>query len=192
MEITNNRKMWFWATQCLSISRVFLMFLFIVLCPFPAMWHISAAIYLLAWGTDLVDGRLARSKKVVSLFGDAMDVFGDRYSTVVSCVYAGFRGVYLVPIAIILLRELFSVAVRMVRVDGRPAMAQNHAVGGVVHLVIAGATLALVVNPETSADFYFSIPFTAIAVFYLIYFPLTIHRSRLNLWKAISADLEES
>lgn len=190
MGTADDRKRWFWTAQCLSIGRVVLMFLFVVLCPFAAMWRISAAVYLLAWLTDFVDGRLARSKKVDTLFGDAMDLFGDRYATVVSCLYVGFRGVNFIPLAIILLRELFSAAMRMVRVDARPAMIQNHAIGGVVHVIIAGGTLALVINPAAEADLYFSMPFLAVAAFYLIYFPLTVYKSRHDIWKAIRADLE--
>src|SRR5665213_1764992 len=110
-----DRNRWFWAAQGLSIGRVALMFLFVVLCPFPEFWRISASVYLVAWVTDFFDGRLARRKKVESLFGDAMDLFGDRYATAISCLYVGFRGVNFIPLAVILLRELFSAAMRMVR-----------------------------------------------------------------------------
>ncbi len=190
MVATGSRKRWFWAAQCLSISRVCLMFLFVIFCPFPSMWRVSATLYLIAWLTDFFDGRLARSKKVVSLFGDAMDVFGDRYATVISCLYVGFRGVHFVPLALILVRELFSVAVRMVRIESRPAMVQNHTVGGIVHSIIAGGTLMLVINPEAETNLCFSLPFLAVAAFYVIYFPITVYRSRHNLWQAITGDLE--
>ena len=51
-------------------------------------------------------------------FGGALDVFGDRYFMVISCLYIGFRGVSLIPLAMILLREIYSVSLRMVQIDG--------------------------------------------------------------------------
>ncbi len=63
-----------------------------------------------------------------------MDVFGDRYLTVISCLYVGFRGVSLVPLAIVLVREMYSVAMRMVQIDGRGIMIQNRMVGGLFTL----------------------------------------------------------
>jgi phosphatidylglycerophosphate synthase len=121
-----------------------------------------------------------------------MDVFGDRYLTVVSLLYAGFRGVSLSFLAVILLREIYSVAMRMVQIDGRGVMMSNPKVGGAVHIVIAIGTLNLVCRPGAMVTFYAETPFLAVAVFYLIYFPWTLVRSWSTLTKSIRSDLERA
>src|SRR5258708_7199805 len=102
------RRIWFWVAQSLTIARVALVFGFVVFSPFPTLWPATTAIYLSAWLTDVFDGRVARAKAVVTHFGGALDIFGDRYFLVISCLYVGFRGVSLVPLAIIIVRELYS------------------------------------------------------------------------------------
>src|SRR4051794_39575591 len=114
--MVRRRRFWFWTTQALTLARVALAFLFVVLTPLKDRWLLAALIYTAAWLTDFLDGRLARSKAVTSRFGGAMDVFGDRYLAIISLIYAAVRGVSLVAIAFILLRELFSVSMRMVQV----------------------------------------------------------------------------
>jgi phosphatidylglycerophosphate synthase len=120
-----------------------------------------------------------------------MDVFGDRYLTVISCIYVGFRGVSLVPLAVMLMRELFSVAMRMVQIDGRGIMVQNRMVGGFIHAVIAVGTLGFIVSPLKSPNEWFYLPFYAIAIAYALYFPVTIYLSRKNIVASIRADLSK-
>lgn len=124
---------WFWTVQIVSLARVGLTFGFVVLVPLPDLWLYAWLVYLFAGLTDFFDGRLARARGVVSRFGGALDVFGDRYFCVISCMYVGFRGLNMIPLAIILARELYSVALRMVQIDGQGVMLQNRFLGGVVH-----------------------------------------------------------
>src|ERR1700682_6128140 len=93
------RQTWFWVVQSVSVARVALIFGFVVLCPFPNLWPAAWTIYLWAGLTDFFDGRLSRAKGLVSQFGGALDVFGDRYFSVISCLCVGFGGVRLGPLA---------------------------------------------------------------------------------------------
>src|SRR5581483_7194834 len=93
---------WFWLAQSLTIARVAFVFGFVVLSPFPRLWPATASLYLCGLLTDFFDGRIARAKGVTTQLGGALDVFGDRYFSVISCVYVGFRGVSLIPLAIII------------------------------------------------------------------------------------------
>jgi phosphatidylglycerophosphate synthase len=186
------RQSWFWLVQSVSVARVALLFGFVVLCPLPNFWPVAWAMYLCAGLTDFIDGRLARGKGLVTKFGGALDVFGDRYLSVISCLYVGFRGVSLVPLAIILLRELYSVALRMVQVDGKGVMMQNRTLGGIVHTTIAVGTLGFIASPRHAPSFWFFAPFYMIAVFYLFYFPYSIYRSRKAISASINADLDET
>lgn len=189
--MVRRRRFWFWATQALTLSRVALAFLFVILTPLREMWLLAALIYAAAWLTDFLDGRLARSKAVASRFGGAMDVFGDRYLAIISLIYVAVRGVSSVAIAVILLRELFSVSMRMVQIDGKGFMMSNPKVGGLVHILIAAGTLGLVCRPQATVTTLDNLPFVAVAAFYAIYFPWTIAASRRRLMRSIRSELPE-
>jgi phosphatidylglycerophosphate synthase len=148
--------------------------------------------YLCAGLTDFFDGRLARAKEVTTQFGGALDVFGDRYFSVISCLYVGFRGVSLVPLAVILLRELYSVALRMVQINGVGVMLQNRILGGIVHISIAVGTLGFIVSPTHLPSRWFFVPYYAIATLYVIYLPYSIYRSHKSIRASIMADLNKS
>ena len=182
---------WFWVVQSLSIARLILVFGFVVLSPFPDHWPLSLTIYWCALVTDFFDGRLARVKGSTTTFGGALDVFGDRYFLVISCLYVGFRGVSLVPLAIILLRELYSVAMRMVQLSGEGVMLQNHMLGGIIHTLIAIGTSGFIACPQHEPNGWFSLPFYAIAAFYVFYLPYSIYKSRKRISAVITADLNK-
>lgn len=186
--MSGSRWKWFWVIQTLSLSRVALVFVFVSISPFPNLRYLALTVYLGAGITDFFDGRLARAKSLVSDLGGALDVFGDRYFSVISCLYVGFRGVDKWVLAVILLRELFSVALRMVRHDGKPIIVQNRIVGGVVHILIATGTCGFIVSPDREPMFWFYVPFYAIALFYLFYFPFSLYRS----WPAIRSSVMAS
>ena len=192
MSRRRTRLMWFWVIQSLTIARVALVFGFVVLCPFPDWWQVTLGVYLVALLTDFFDGRLARAKRLATKFGGALDVFGDRYFCVISCLYVGFRGVSLVPLALILVRELYSVALRMVQIDGEGIMLQNRTLGGIIHSVIAVGTSGFIASPRSDPSSWFAVPFYAVACFYVFYFPYSIWKSRKRIRAAISGDLDKA
>lgn len=192
MSRQETRQSWFWVAQGLTIARVALVFGFVVLCPFPNLWPATGTIYLCAGLTDVFDGRVARAKGVVTHFGGALDVFGDRYFLVISCLYVGFRGVSLVPLSIILVRELYSVALRMVQIDGKGIMLHNRTLGGIVHILVAVGTVGFIASPRHDPVIWFFVPFYAIASFYLFYLPYSICKSRKRICASITADLDKA
>jgi phosphatidylglycerophosphate synthase len=181
----------FWLVQGLTVSRVVCAFIFIVLAPSPDLAYPTSAVYLFAWVSDFLDGQIARRWGVSSKVGGALDIFGDRYLLVLSCIYAGFRGVYLAALAIILLREIFSVAMRMVQVQGRGIIVSNRLVGGAVHTLIAIGTVSLLLMPTSQPILLNQLPFVTVALFYLPYLPYTIYRSRARIVEAIKADVSD-
>lgn len=181
---------WFWAVQSVSIARVVLTFGFVILAPIPEQRWLAVALYVGAGLTDFIDGRLARATGVVSRIGGALDVFGDRYFSVISCLYVGIRGVSLVPLAVILARELYSVALRMVQVEGQGVMLQNRTLGGVVHTLLALGTVGFIASPTEPPNPVFVWPFYLIAAFYVGYWPYSIIKSRARIKMTIDADLE--
>ncbi|MEA2999329.1 MAG: CDP-alcohol phosphatidyltransferase [Sphingomonadales bacterium] len=187
-----NRRRWFWATQALSAARVVLTYLFVVLSPFARWWHLAAALYVIALSTDLIDGRLARAKRVASRIGGAMDAYGDRYLAIASLLYAAARGVNLAVIGIIILRDLFALSMRLIMVDGRRMMYFSPKVTGLVLVVIGCGTLNLVCHPGVAATLYYQAPFDLVAAFYVFYFPWTVRMSWRRMHRAVTFELEES
>lgn len=169
-----------------------MVFGFVVICPFPDLWMVTGTLYVFAGITDFFDGSLARAKGVTTRLGSALDVFGDRYFSVISCLYVGFRGVSLVPLSIIILRELYSVALRMVQVNGRGVMLQNRRLGGIVHTLIALGTVGFITYPRHEPSVWFAVPFYAVASFYVFYLPYSIYRSRTQIYDSIKADLDKT
>lgn len=191
MRTNLNKKFWFVAVQTITILRVVLAFIFIVLAPLPDLKWFASAAYFFALSTDFLDGRLARAKGVASQIGGAMDIFGDRYLLVISCLYAGFKGVSFGVLAIILVRELFSVAMKMVTYRNKPIVVSNRKIGGAVHTMVGIGVLCIVLRPTAPIDFLSNAPFVIVAVFYCVYFPVTLYKSRQAIAASINADLQK-
>jgi phosphatidylglycerophosphate synthase len=182
---------WFWTAQALSIGRVACTFLFVVIVPFAERSWLAAVVYALAVITDMLDGRAARLGNAASTFGGAMDLFGDRYLTIISCMYAGFRGVNFIALAIIILRELLSAIMRIVQVDGEFVLGINATIGKLVLTLIWGGTFILILHPE-GLDRIFGVPYYVVAFFYLFYLPHRIYKGFPNIIRSIKSDLMET
>lgn len=191
MKLGPRRRSAFWLVQSLTVARVAFAFIFVVLAPIAESKFLACTIYILAWLSDFLDGYTARKWGVSSRFGGAMDVFGDRYLLVLSCIYAGFRGIYIAALAIIVLREMFSVAMRMVQVRGSGIIISNKYIGGIVHITIAVGTLFLLLMPEFQPNILNQFPFVAVALFYVPYFPYTIYKSWAQIIESIKADVSD-
>lgn len=70
------------------------------------------SIYVYTCLSDFIDGYLARRWKVESKEGQVLDIFGDKYLTIVSILYAVGRGVNVIPCALIILKEIALLAIR--------------------------------------------------------------------------------
>ncbi|TPE50427.1 CDP-diacylglycerol--glycerol-3-phosphate 3-phosphatidyltransferase [Amaricoccus solimangrovi] len=82
-----------------------------VVFPRPAADWVAIALFILAALTDYIDGRLARAWKQESNFGRMLDPIADKAMVVIALAVivgiSGIKGLILVPVAFILLREVF-------------------------------------------------------------------------------------
>jgi phosphatidylglycerophosphate synthase len=179
---------WFWIAQGLSIGRVVLTFLFVVIGAIPTYANATSIIYGLAVVTDVLDGPAARRGDVSTTFGVAMDLFGDRYLTVISCLYAGFRGVNFIPLSFIILRELFSAIMRIVQIDGDAVLGVNRNVGRITLGILWITTFTLTLQADPISPFL-AIPYFSIAAFYLLYLPYRIWKGLPKIRESIRHDL---
>lgn len=66
--------------NCLTVSRIALVFPIVVLLYFPSLWTcwIAAALFCVASFTDYLDGAIARRTNMVSTFGKFLDPLADK------------------------------------------------------------------------------------------------------------------
>ncbi len=135
-----------WAVQSLSLLRLASALLFTCLAFQRVPLWIPATLFAVGMVTDLVDGALARRFHASTFFGKILDLVGDKSLTVVSLLYAAERGVSLLPLGIIAIREMISLGMRSITVGGSQLLPTSRWFGGVMAGLLWGATLALVLT----------------------------------------------
>ncbi len=82
-----------------------------VIFPRPTADWVAISLFILAALTDYIDGRIARAWKLESNFGRMLDPIADKAMVVIALAVivgvSGIKGLILVPVAFILLREVF-------------------------------------------------------------------------------------
>lgn len=105
----------------LTVLRVLfipIVMVFILVDGIPHRWLLGGICFGLASLTDMLDGRIARSRNLITDFGKLMDPVADKMlimSTLVCFVQAEICGAWVV--VIILFREFLVTSMRMVAVD---------------------------------------------------------------------------
>ena len=125
----------------LTILRVIMvpLFMITILAPIPDVPSriISAAIFILAALTDLIDGKIARKHQLITNFGKLMDPLADKFMVfgamlAILVQYEYLRGVFVWVAAIVMFRELAVTSLRLL------------AAGSKSNVVIAAAWLGKV------------------------------------------------
>ena len=101
----------------LTMLRIGMIPLFIACFYLPIQgWnYIAAAIFVLAYLTDMIDGKYARKHNMVTDFGKLMDPIADKLLTMSALVMILFQG-WISPLVVIIIvsRELFISGFRLV------------------------------------------------------------------------------
>lgn len=167
--ILTQRAVAFGLVQSVSLFRSVATFAFVVLALQPQFHAAAVGLYVLAALSDFVDGWMARRLEVESDLGQALDLLGDKYLTIASCLYAAVRGVPLVPLGAIILRELLSVSMRSVLHEGAPVLNTNRLFGGLMAASIWGTSLLLLLNPGSTELRSYDDAYAALALVYWIH-----------------------
>jgi phosphatidylglycerophosphate synthase len=115
--------------QLITISRAISALLFISLALIPQYTVISAILFCYACLTDLVDGYLSRKFQCTSKTGGILDLFGDKYLTIISLIYAIARGLPIFPCCIAIFREVFLLSMRNIFVNNQPLFPPKRFIG---------------------------------------------------------------
>ncbi|MGJ5175295.1 CDP-alcohol phosphatidyltransferase family protein [Bradyrhizobium oligotrophicum] len=139
------------AIQAISIFRLLGAVLFTALAFQNVPPALLCGVYVVAAISDLLDGFVARKLAATSFAGGILDLISDKSLTVVSLLYAAAKGVPLFPLAIIGTRELISLGLRMVMVDGRALWPTSRWFGGTMTAVLWGNTFVVILRGPDKA-----------------------------------------
>lgn len=139
-----------WLVELITASRLLAGLLFASLAFQNVPRALLVGLYGFAIGTDLIDGFMARRLRAVTYLGKVLDLISDKSLTIVSLLYAGARGIDLLPLAFIGTREIISMGARSIVVDGQPLLPSNRLLGGFLALLVWGSTMLLIFTiPKT-------------------------------------------
>jgi len=138
----------FGIVQAVTLGRAAGAILFVCTALTPQKHDLSLFAYLVAASSDLFDGYLARRLGVVTRIGGALDLFGDKFLTIASVLYAAALDVALFPCCLIVMREVLLASLRAVRVRGEALIPPTRYVGALTVLPIRLTTAILVINPS--------------------------------------------
>jgi phosphatidylglycerophosphate synthase len=131
------------AVQAITLSRVVACFVFVSIALQPALAYWTLGLAVLAAGTDLVDGWLARRWGVATPGGSMLDACADKAMSAASVLYAVAVGMPPIPCLMVLFRDLAVLSLRQVTIDGAPLMVAQRWIGGLTAAPIRLATLFL-------------------------------------------------
>lgn len=134
-----------WLVESLSLSRLLAALLFSAFVFQNVQLAIPAGFFLYAMCSDLLDGYFARRLEARTYFGKVLDLVSDKSLTIVSLLYAAARGIDMLPLAVIAIREIIMIGARLIVVDGTQLLPTNRVLGGLLWLLLWGNTLFLVV-----------------------------------------------
>lgn len=93
--------------------------------------------------TDMLDGYLARKFSCISRTGGTLDLFSDKYLSIISFIYAIAKDVPVFPCAIGILREVFLLSMRSIQMDSKKLFPPQRMLGTLMVIPIWSGTVLL-------------------------------------------------
>lgn len=129
--------------QLITLSRALAALLFISIALTPQYTSLSICLFLYACLSDILDGYLARKLLCTSKTGGLLDLFSDKYLTIISLIFAIAKDVPILPCAIGILREIFLLSIRNISVNGKLLFPPQRLIGALTIAPIWIGTLIL-------------------------------------------------
>lgn len=175
--------------QVVTISRAIAALGFISIAFVPGLTFIALGLYVYACLSDILDGFLARKLSSATQTGGVLDLFGDKYLTIIALLYATAKGVPMLPCAIAILREVFLLSVRSIVANGQRIFPPQRVLGTITIIPIWTGTGVLLLYPTVwvfdwhiVSGFYW-----AIGLFALLNLTLKLKQN----WKLIIESFKE-
>jgi len=134
--------------QILTISRAIAAIAFISTALIPEYLNFATSIFIYACLTDILDGFLARKFSCSSKMGGTMDLFSDKYLTIISLIYAIARDFPILPCSIAILREIFLLSIRAIHIEGKSLFPPQRILGTIMVIPIWLGVILLLQYPQ--------------------------------------------
>ncbi|MES2389404.1 MAG: CDP-alcohol phosphatidyltransferase family protein [Bacteroidota bacterium] len=187
--------------QLISVSRALAAFTFISIALVPALAWLSVGLLVYALISDFADGYLARKWNRASKTGRALDLFGDKYLTIICLTYAIARDLPIIPCSVSILREVFLLSMRTITLKNKILFPPNRIIGTLLVIPIWVTTLFLLLYPghfpfapTGYTTFRISVPFLVYEYIYWIVGILTLLNLIIRVqknWKLIIESFKE-
>ena len=117
--------------QLISIYRAVCMLIFILFYTVNSK-QLNSFILITAITSDILDGYLAKKFHLETTGGKLLDLFSDKYLNCISIIFLIIENYPLLPLIIILTKEIFVLSFRSIEMDGKFIISTNRILGGIL------------------------------------------------------------
>lgn len=163
--------------QLISIYRAISIFIFILFYTLFTS-KTNSILLISAILSDLLDGYLAKKYHLETIGGQLLDLFSDKFLNCISIIFLIIEGYNLFFLLIILIKEIFVLSFRSIKIDGKFVICTNRIIGGIMSTLLWLAVFSHIncinIFPITSLITILGI----LNFFYLIY-KIVVNKSAL-------------
>lgn len=117
--------------QLISIYRAVSIFIFILFyAAIPR--ELNSLLLITSISSDLLDGYLAKKFGLTTIGGKLLDLFSDKYLNCILTIFLIIEQYSLLPLLIILTKEIFVLSFRSIEIDGEFVISTNRLIGGIM------------------------------------------------------------
>ena len=132
--------------QLISLYRAISILIFILFYKIMSN-EITSLLLITAISSDLLDGYLAKKFKLTSTGGKLLDLFSDKYLNCISIIFLIIEGYKLLPLLMILTKEIFVLSFRSISINGNFIITTNRYLGGIMSFTL---WLAVILHINTA------------------------------------------
>ncbi len=154
--------------QLISLYRAVSIFIFILFYKIMSN-EITSLLLITAISSDLLDGYLAKKFKLTSTGGKLLDLFSDKYLNCISIIFLIIEGYKLLPLLMILTKEIFVLSFRSISINGNFIITTNRYLGGIMSFTLWLAVILHINNAPISIVDVLVIILGLLNCLYLIY-----------------------
>ena len=134
--------------QLISIYRAVSIFIFILFYT-VILNEINSFLLITSILSDLLDGYLAKRFKLTTTGGKLLDLFSDKYLNCISVIFLIIEQYPLLPLLMILTKEIFVLSFRSIEINGKFIISTNRIIGGFMSGIL-WSTVFLHINHVSS------------------------------------------
>ena len=154
--------------QLISLYRAISILIFILFYKIMSN-GITSLLLITAIASDLLDGYLAKKFKLTSTGGKLLDLFSDKYLNCISIIFLIIEGYRLLPLLMILTKEIFVFCFRSISINGNFIITTNRYLGGIMSFTLWLAVILHINNAPISVVDVLVIILGLLNFLYLVY-----------------------